>query len=107
MLYLWKGYTTFCGDSACETGTHLAHRGKCLTPRDMCQILSETDLALGHKRWEVTAVSESLTPEQVRDKMVAVMPAPLGELPYTFYNEVAWLHLKWTDFQGLFACSPE
>src|SRR5262249_36780520 len=45
--------------------------------------------------------------EQVRDNMVAAMPALLGELHYALHHEVAWLHVKWTDFRGLFARSPE
>lgn len=52
-------------------------------------------------------MGETLTAEQVRDESVAAMPAPLGELHYALYNEVAWLHLKWKDFRALFARSPE
>ena len=52
-------------------------------------------------------MAENLTADQVRDKMVANMPAPLGELHYALYNEVAWLHFKWKDFRALFATSPE
>ncbi len=47
-------------------------------------------------------MAENLTPEQVRDAKLAAIPAPLGELHHTLYNEVAWLHLKWQDFRTLF-----
>ena len=39
--------------------------------------------------------------------MVAAMPASLGELCFKLRTEVIWLHLKWKDFQALFACSAE
>lgn len=47
-------------------------------------------------------MAENLTPEQVRHAKLAAMPGPFGELHHTLYNEVAWLHLKWQDFRGLF-----
>lgn len=52
-------------------------------------------------------MAENLTPEQVRAAKLAAMPAPLGELHHTLYNELAWLHLKWQDFRALFANSEQ
>lgn len=52
-------------------------------------------------------MAENLTPEQVRAAKLAAMPAPLGELHHTLYNEMAWLHLKWQDFRALFADSKQ
>ena len=47
-------------------------------------------------------MSETLSPEQVRDKYVAAMPGSLGEAFYALYNEVAWLYYKWDDYSALF-----
>ena len=75
MLYSLKGYTTFCGDRACETGTHLAHRGTCLTPRDMCQILSEADLALGPAGVRQTLPGRGLTLQPIKWTTHALPPS--------------------------------
>ena len=52
-------------------------------------------------------MGETLSPEQVRDRSVAAMPTPLGEIHYALHNEVAWLHLKWKDFRALFGRDQE
>lgn len=52
-------------------------------------------------------MGETLSPEQVRDRSVAAMPTPLGEIHYALHNEVAWLHLKWKDFRALFGREQE
>ncbi|MBI3465867.1 MAG: hypothetical protein HY000_22850, partial [Planctomycetes bacterium] len=52
-------------------------------------------------------MAENLSAEQVRAAKLAAMPAPLGEVHYALYNEVAWIHLKWQVFRALFATSPE
>ena len=52
-------------------------------------------------------MGENLSAEEVQAKYVAAMPAPLGELHYELYEEIAWLHLKWNDFRGLYASAPE
>lgn len=52
-------------------------------------------------------VAESLTAEEVREKIIEDMPTSVGELYYALFNEVTWLHLKWKDFRALFAYSPE
>jgi HEPN superfamily AbiU2-like protein len=48
-------------------------------------------------------MGDTLTAEQVREKTLAAMPAPLGQVHYSLSNEVASLHLKWNDFRALFA----
>ena len=52
-------------------------------------------------------MGESLTSDQVRNKSVAVMPAPLGEIHHWLNDELAWLHIKWSDFRRLYATSQE
>ena len=52
-------------------------------------------------------MSESLTPEQVRNRSVAAMPAPLGEIHHWLHDELAWLYIKWTDFRRLYAMGDE
>lgn len=52
-------------------------------------------------------MGRKLTGEQVKTEMSHAMPGGLGELYYDLWNEVAWIHLKWNDFLGLFAESPK
>jgi len=52
-------------------------------------------------------MAETHTAEEVRAQCVAAMPAPLGELYFALWNQLAWLHLKWNDFRALFAESQE
>lgn len=51
-------------------------------------------------------MAETFTAVQVRAKSIAAMPAPLGELHNALHNQIAWLHLKWKDFRGLYADTP-
>ena len=48
-------------------------------------------------------MAEYLTSEQVRNKSVAAMPAPLGDIYHWLHDEAAWLHIKWSDFSRLYA----
>lgn len=42
----------------------------------------------------------------VRDKSVAAMPAPLGEIHHWLHDEIVWLHIKWADFCRCRAKAP-
>ena len=35
------------------------------------------------------------------------MPGPLGEIYHALHDELAWLHIKWSDFRRLYATSQE
>jgi len=35
------------------------------------------------------------------------MPAPLGEIHHWLHDELAWLHIKWSDFRRLYATGQE
>jgi hypothetical protein len=52
-------------------------------------------------------MGETLSAEQVRERSIAAMPAPLGEIHYALHNEVAWLHVKWKNYRALFARDQE
>src|SRR5258708_21458228 len=52
-------------------------------------------------------MAESLNTEQVRNKSVVAMPVPLGEIHHWLHDELAWLHIKWSDFRRLFATGQE
>ncbi len=52
-------------------------------------------------------MAEELTAEELKARIVAAMPKPLGELYYALHNEIVWVHLKWNDFRGLYAASQE
>ena len=52
-------------------------------------------------------MGETSTPDEVRAKIVAAMPAPLGQVYYELSNQVVWVHLKWKDFRELYAKAPE
>lgn len=52
-------------------------------------------------------MAETLTPEQVLNKSVIAMLGPLGELYHPLHDELAWLHIKWSDFRRLYATSQE
>jgi hypothetical protein len=52
-------------------------------------------------------MAEYLTSDQVRDKSVAAMPAPLGEIHHWLNDEIAWLHIKWADFCRLYATGQQ
>lgn len=52
-------------------------------------------------------MGEVFTAAQVRAAKIAAMPAPLGELHFALWNEVAWLHVKWADFLSMFGANPE
>jgi hypothetical protein len=52
-------------------------------------------------------MGQSLTPDQVRNKSVLGMPAPLGEIHHWLHDELAWLHIKWSNFHRLYATSHE
>lgn len=47
------------------------------------------------------------SPEQMKENYVSLMGAPLGEVFYELMQDVARLHLKWNEFLGLFAATPE
>lgn len=51
-------------------------------------------------------MAETSTPDEVRAKIVAAMPAPLGQVYYELSNQVTWVHLKWKDFRELYAKAP-
>ena len=52
-------------------------------------------------------MAEHRTSEQVRNKSVAAMPMPLGEIHHRLYDELAWLYIKWADFHRLYATGQE
>ncbi|MFO7905999.1 MAG: hypothetical protein ACQESR_28900 [Planctomycetota bacterium] len=52
-------------------------------------------------------MAETQTAEEIRAECVAAMPDPLGERYFALRNQLAWLHLKWINFRGLFADTQE
>lgn len=46
------------------------------------------------------------TPEQVQQKYVEHMGETLGPLFYALWNEVSWLHLKWSEYLELYGDKP-
>jgi hypothetical protein len=56
---------------------------------------------------EALKMAESITSDEVQQKSVAAMPAPLGEIHHWLYLELSWLHIKWSDFKRLYATSEE
>ena len=52
-------------------------------------------------------MAKYLSSDQARDKSVAAMPTPLGEIHYRLHDEIAWLHIKRADFCRLYATGQE
>jgi hypothetical protein len=52
-------------------------------------------------------MAEHLTTEQARSKSTTAMPAPLGEIYHWLHDELAWLHIKWSNFCRLYAKDRE
>ena len=52
-------------------------------------------------------MAKSISSDQVRNKSVVAMPVPLGEIHHWLHDELAWLHIKWSDFRRLYATSQD
>src|SRR5262245_42449138 len=52
-------------------------------------------------------MAEHKSAEQVLEQHIRDMGTDLGTLYNTLTNEVAWVHAKWTQYQQLYARSPE
>lgn len=52
-------------------------------------------------------MSDSMTPEEVKDAMLTEMGPQLGVEFYELWNEVIWLHNKWLDYRSLYAKENE
>jgi hypothetical protein len=48
-------------------------------------------------------VGDVLTGQEVLNEAISAMGSPLGDVYHALGDEVAWLHLKWSDFRELFA----
>ncbi len=47
------------------------------------------------------------SPEEVKQEHLARLGPELGPTFHALYEEVTWLHVKWSEFKNLFAHSPE
>jgi hypothetical protein len=52
-------------------------------------------------------MAEEHGPDEVRASYEATMGKELGQMFYLLWNECAWLHLKWNDYEILFGSKPE
>jgi hypothetical protein len=50
---------------------------------------------------------EAVSANDARTRHIAVMGEPLGEQFHALWQEVAWLHIKWSEFVEIFGTSPE
>lgn len=51
-------------------------------------------------------MADHMTPDQVRDEILAAMGPRLGPVYHALWNEVALLHAKWHEFKELYGTSP-
>tara|TARA_R110002096_G_scaffold54517_15_gene140621 strand:+ start:6318 stop:6959 length:642 start_codon:yes stop_codon:yes gene_type:complete len=52
-------------------------------------------------------MSRIKSPEEIREECIAQMGENLGELYDDLRNQLTWIHLKWNDYESLFADTPE
>lgn len=50
-------------------------------------------------------MSPQYSPDEVQQRYIAAMGPKLGPVFHRFFNECAWLHLKWREYVTLFGTS--
>ena len=52
-------------------------------------------------------MSNSLTPEEVKQEYIEKMGQPIGECFYSLWNEIVFIYTKWSEFLALYVEKPK
>ncbi len=52
-------------------------------------------------------MSRNRTPAEQKHDYICSMGSPLGEVYYSLWQDVAWLHVKWDEYVQLYGTKPE